>query len=191
MVLTFSTTFSETTVAPQSGDSSSSMSSSLDGLNWHQWPSLADDEEDSSNQSSLAPSPQPSLSSEQDPLLLPSSSSSVVVDPSAMSPKPSSASSALTEVVVEEDVMRLPRRDLHIFGQCPIQDDFVLVTCDVCGRHVKLEAFEQHFRLRHDRDAKASSSSGTSELKTRLASDRQQVSLAFPLIVHIFLTVND
>ncbi len=123
--------------------------SSLEGLSWQQWPPVPDDDlHDSSTQSSLAPSPQPPPSlTEQDPLML---------DPSpSLSPKQASSSSASAVITCDEDedVMRLPRRDMHIFGQCPIQDEFVLVTCDVCGRHVKMEAFEHHFRLRHDKDA--------------------------------------
>ncbi len=135
---------------------------SLDGLNWQQWPPLPDDDQDSSTQSSLAPSPQPPPQLvEQDSLIL---------DPSpSLSPKPVSSSSASGVTgagdEMEEDVMRLPRRDLHIFGQCPIQDDFILVVCDVCGRHVKMEAFEHHFKLRHERDTKSSSAT-TLRIKT-------------------------
>ncbi len=52
--------------------------------------------------------------------------------------------------------MKLPARDKYIFGQCPVQDDLVVVICEVCGRNVKLEAFEQHYRLRHDRSTLSS-----------------------------------
>ncbi len=117
---------------------------------------------DSSTRSSLAPSPQPTtshhhLSMERDPLLLePPTSSSPPLSPKQPSSSSDAASSSTAavagagagaaEVDEEDDVMRLPSRDRHIFGHCPIQDDFVLVVCDLCGRHVKLEAFEHHFR---------------------------------------------
>merc|ERR1719219_917253 len=48
-----------------------------------------------------------------------------------------------------EDVMKLPREDMHIFGRCPAWDSFVLVTCDKCDKNVKIEAFESHMTLRH------------------------------------------
>ena len=48
-----------------------------------------------------------------------------------------------------DDVMKLPRKDMHIFGLCPVQDDFILVVCDYCNSSVKMEAFSSHVKLRH------------------------------------------
>ena len=48
-----------------------------------------------------------------------------------------------------DDVMKLPRKDMHIFGLCPVQDDFILVVCDYCNSSVKMEAFASHVKLRH------------------------------------------
>ena len=61
-----------------------------------------------------------------------------------------------------EDVMKLPKKDMKIFGQCPIQDDFTLVVCDSCGKIVKIEAFEHHYRLRHDSNGVSLSGSSSS-----------------------------
>ena len=48
-----------------------------------------------------------------------------------------------------EDVMKLPKDDMHTYGHCPIWDRFVLVTCHKCSRKVKMEALESHVTLRH------------------------------------------
>jgi len=48
-----------------------------------------------------------------------------------------------------DDVMKLPREDMHIYGQCPIWERFILVTCEKCSRKVKIEALESHLTLRH------------------------------------------
>jgi len=48
-----------------------------------------------------------------------------------------------------EDVMKLPREDMHSFGRCPAWDSFVLVTCEKWDKNVKIEAFESHVTLRH------------------------------------------
>jgi len=48
-----------------------------------------------------------------------------------------------------EDVMKLPREDMHTFGRVPAWDTFMLVTCDKCDKNVKIEAFESHVTLRH------------------------------------------
>jgi len=48
-----------------------------------------------------------------------------------------------------DDVMKLPKKDMHIFGLCPVQDEFVLVVCDHCSASVKMEAFASHVKLRH------------------------------------------
>lgn len=61
-----------------------------------------------------------------------------------------------------EDVMKLPKKDMKIFGQSPIQDDFTLVVCDSCGKIVKIEAFEHHYRLRHDSNGVSLSGSSSS-----------------------------
>ena len=48
-----------------------------------------------------------------------------------------------------DDVMKLPREDMAMFGRCPAWDNFVLVICDKCDKIVKIEAFESHMTLRH------------------------------------------
>ena len=48
-----------------------------------------------------------------------------------------------------EDVMKLPREDMHTLGRCPAWDTFLLVTCEKCDKNVKIEAFESHVTLRH------------------------------------------
>jgi len=48
-----------------------------------------------------------------------------------------------------DDVMKLPREDMAMFGRCPAWDNFVLVVCDKCDKIVKIEAFESHMTLRH------------------------------------------
>ena len=50
---------------------------------------------------------------------------------------------------VPDDVMKLSRDDMHTYGQCPIWDRFILVTCDKCSRKVKVESLESHITLRH------------------------------------------
>ena len=48
-----------------------------------------------------------------------------------------------------DDVMKLPKEDMHIYGQCPIWERFILVTCEKCSRKVKIEALQYHLTLRH------------------------------------------
>ncbi|XP_010777110.1 ataxin-7-like [Notothenia coriiceps] len=43
------------------------------------------------------------------------------------------------------EAMRLCREDMHIFGQCPAQDDFYLVMCSHCSQVVKPQAFQAHY----------------------------------------------
>lgn len=93
------------------------------GRGWHDWPP--------EDMDALSPSPPP-ISSSSASSITPNSSRS-------HSPRPGEG----------DDVMKLPRREMHIFGQCPVQDDFVLVVCDTCGASVKIEAFASHVKLRH------------------------------------------
>ena len=100
----------------------------LAGKSWHEWPhtQLVEDMD------ALSPSPAASTSS--------------------TSATPTSSRSHSPKLLHESDAcMRLPRREMSIFGQCPVQDDFVLVICDICHASVKVEAFSSHIRLRHQK----------------------------------------
>ncbi|XP_068576403.1 ataxin-7 isoform X2 [Cebidichthys violaceus] len=57
------------------------------------------------------------------------------------------------------EAMRLCREDMHIFGQCPAQDDFYLVMCNHCGQVVKPQAFQAHYERRHSSACKPASTS--------------------------------
>ena len=46
-----------------------------------------------------------------------------------------------------DDVMKLPEKDMHLFGQCPGYEDWYLVKCDICHISVKLEVFNSHVKL--------------------------------------------
>ena len=100
----------------------------LSGKSWHEWPHTQLVEE----MDALSPSPATSSCS----------TSATPTSSRSHSPKPLHESDAC---------MRLPRGDMHIFGQCPVQDDFVLVICDSCHASVKVEAFAAHVRLRHQK----------------------------------------
>ena len=102
----------------------------LSGKSWHEWPHTQLVEE----MDALSPSPATSSCSTS---ITPTSSRS-------HSPKPLHESDAC---------MRLPRQDTHIYGQCPVHDDFVLVVCDTCQASVKIEAFSSHVRLRHQKSS--------------------------------------
>ena len=116
----------------------------LSGKSWHEWPhtQLVEDMD------ALSPSPAASSCSTS---ITPTSSRS-------HSPKPLNESDAC---------MRLPRKDTHIYGQCPVHDDFVLVVCDICQASVKIEAFASHVRLRHQ---KSGSGSGSGRYNTKACS---------------------
>ena len=45
--------------------------------------------------------------------------------------------------------MKLPKEDMVMFGLCPKQDQFILVTCEICGLNVKMQAFQSHMARRH------------------------------------------
>ncbi|KAF3855943.1 hypothetical protein F7725_016666, partial [Dissostichus mawsoni] len=57
------------------------------------------------------------------------------------------------------EAMRLCREDMHIFGQCPAQDDFYLVMCSHCSQVVKPQAFQAHYERRHSSAMKPASTS--------------------------------
>ena len=87
----------------------------------------------------------------------PSSSSSSTVSSGTTTPIGLPSSPSQSPLLVRrhhpsssDDVMKLPRKDMKIFGECPVRDDFMLVVCDMCGHCVKVEAFETHCRIRHD-----------------------------------------
>ena len=100
----------------------------LSGKSWHEWPhtQLVEDMD------ALSPSPAASSCSTS---ITPTSSRS-------HSPKPLNESDAC---------MRLPRKDTHIYGQCPVHDEFILVVCGACQASVKIEAFSSHVQLRHQK----------------------------------------
>jgi hypothetical protein len=107
---------------------------SLAGKSWDCWPQdECDDYSTSSSSSSSTVS-----SGTATPIGLPSSPSQ-----SPLLVRRHHASSS-------DDVMKLPKKDMKIFGECPVRDDFLLVVCDICARCVKVEAFESHCRVRHD-----------------------------------------
>merc|ERR1719367_738644 len=74
--------------------------------------------------------------------------------------------------LVIDDTMKLPIKDMSIFGLCPADDDLVLVTCDICQYSVKIEAFESHMESRHKKEHKA--------VKTAIKSldEQQRVTIA-------------
>ena len=57
-----------------------------------------------------------------------------------------------------EDVMKLPREDMDTLGRFPAWDSFTLVTCDKCGRNLKIEALESHIAMRHSRQERLNGS---------------------------------
>lgn len=105
----------------------------LTGKTWQNW-TYPDDEEMGTVSLSTSPIPSGSTSPSH-------------------SPQPPSSSTS-EEFKQHEDVMKLPKKDMHIFGLCPVSDEFTLVQCSNCSQYVKIEAFECHFRQRHDRDRK-------------------------------------
>ena len=119
------------------------------GRSWLDW--LTPDEGESSN-SSYPASPTTARSARSDEVT-PNSSRS-------HSPRPPTPCA--------DDVMKLPKKDMHIFGLCPVQDDFVLVVCDCCGSSVKMEAFASHVKLRHGSRAAAVSKSALARVERNL-----------------------
>ncbi len=59
------------------------------------------------------------------------------------SPRPDSVSHP------PEDVIRLPPTDRGLFGEFPIHEEPRLTCCSFCGKTLKVEAFSEHFRQRH------------------------------------------
>ncbi|KAK3102677.1 hypothetical protein FSP39_013080 [Pinctada imbricata] len=51
------------------------------------------------------------------------------------------------------DSMKLPQEDMTLFGQCPSQDEFYLVKCELCSKVVKPQAFKTHLEERHGSEA--------------------------------------
>ena len=109
---------------------------SVSGKSWDCWP--ADDGDECSLTSS-------------------SSGSSSTVSSGTATPIGNPSSPSQTPLLVRrhhpsssDDVMKLPRKDMKIFGEFPGRDEFLLVLCDTCHRYVKAEAFEAHCRQRHD-----------------------------------------
>lgn len=108
---------------------------SVSGKSWDCWP--ADDADECSMTSS--------------------SGSSSTVSSGTATPIGNPSSPSQTPLLVRrhhpsssDDVMKLPRKDMKIFGEFPGRDDFLLVLCDTCHRYIKAEAFEAHCRQRHD-----------------------------------------
>lgn len=49
----------------------------------------------------------------------------------------------------KSDVMKLPFKDMNLFGYCSEYDDFYLVICDICGMRIKPQSLKSHMELRH------------------------------------------
>nr|XP_023651820.1 ataxin-7-like protein 1 [Paramormyrops kingsleyae] len=47
------------------------------------------------------------------------------------------------------EAMKLSKDDMRVFGQCPAQDDFCLVVCNICNQVVKPQGFQMHCERRH------------------------------------------
>ena len=79
---------------------------------------------------------------------------------------PTSSRSPSSKHLYESDAcMRLPRKDTHIYGQCPAHDDFVLVVCPNCKALLKIEAFSSHMQTRHQK-----AGSGSERFNTKACS---------------------
>ena len=128
-----------------SSGSGGNPSSLLIGKTWQNW-TFADDEE----AVSLSPSPAPSGNTSP-----------------SHSPRPPSSYTS-EDIRTNEDVMKLPKKEMHIFGQCPVQDELVLVVCDTCGKSVKIEAFDQHHRFRHEREGGRRTPISSARLRTMM-----------------------
>lgn len=104
----------------------------LSGKSWHEWPQtqLVEDMD------ALSPSPQTTSSG--------CSTNATPTSSRSHSPKP-------THNLHDNDVMKLPRKEMHLFGQCPVQEDLILIRCDICSNSVKIEAFASHVKLRHQK----------------------------------------
>ena len=98
----------------------------LSGKSWHEWPQtqLVEDMD------ALSPSPQTTSSG--------CSTNATPTSSRSHSPKP-------THNLHDNDVMKLPRKEMHLFGQCPVQEDLILIRCDICSNSVKIhqQALEQ------------------------------------------------
>lgn len=110
--------------------------SSVSGKSWDCWP--ADDAADEGSLTSSSGSSSTVSSGTATPIGEPSSPSQTPLLVRRHHPSSS------------DDVMKLPRKDMKIFGEFPGRDDFLLVLCDTCHRYIKAEAFEAHCRQRHD-----------------------------------------
>lgn len=81
-----------------------------------------------------------------------------------------------------DDVMKLPREDMHTFGRCPAWDTFMLVTCDKCDKNVKIEAFESHVTLRHGSKSERSAYHRAAAARVAAALETCQVKLTPALV---------
>ena len=131
----------------------------LAGKKWQEWPHTQLVEE----MDALSPSPATSSCSTS---ITPTSSRS-------HSPKPLHESDAC---------MRLPKKDTHIYGQCPVHDDFVVVVCDACQASVKIEAFASHVRLRHQKSKHNTKTCSVDLLKEDVFSLSTRPAVATPTI---------
>ena len=48
-----------------------------------------------------------------------------------------------------ENVMKIPREGMAMLGRSPKWDSLTLVSCNLCGKNVKIEAFEFHMTKKH------------------------------------------
>jgi len=76
------------------------------------------------------------------------------------------------------DVMKLPREDMHSYGECPLWDRFILVNCEKCSRKVKIESLESHLTLRHGSKSERNAYHKVLAAKTAAALQACQINLA-------------
>lgn len=140
------------------------------GLNWNDWqPNLGNDFGDETetpttghtnhiqkrNVTSIPINGNPTLSSSYSPI---------------------TAENKLVSAPPTDDTMKLPSKDMNIFGLCPEKDDLILVTCDICQYCVKIEAFKSHIQTRHKKAYEAFKAQGESNVeKENLATAQSKV----------------
>jgi len=109
------------------------------GRNWSDWEQNLDNHKNGDTQSHYQNQSDHKIISKAkySNSTLPCKNSNVKTEEQLINPQP------------KDDAMKLPIKDMHIFGLCPASDDLVLVDCDICQSSVKIEAFESHIKIRH------------------------------------------
>lgn len=49
----------------------------------------------------------------------------------------------------QSSVMKLPAKDMHLYGRYPGQEKLILITCKICGMRLKPQSYESHMEIRH------------------------------------------